>query len=639
MRISGCIIAKNEEGSIGRCIESLKNVCDEIILVDTGSKDSTVEIATSLGVNVYYFKWVDDFSKAKNFAKEKATGDWIIFLDADEYLPKLNRDVLVNLASKPGNFDSVLCEIINIDENSNASQSHIGNRFFRNLKSIKFIGKIHEDLRKDNHYLTSINGYNELKIIHTGYSPTIIKEKNKFERNIKILLKELEERPNDPELYYYIADTYGLNNDYDKQIEYCKKSIVLGRVKQLGFEELPYILLIKTMIDSSKSYYEIKFEINNAIENFPTNPVFYYFSGLLELKNKKYNLAMENFIISLNLNFEYRNYSVDYMKRYLKDIYYFLGQIASKKLDLRNAMEFYLKAIELDREDKDVFIDLMRLLANEAIEDKIIFINSIYNLTSKDELNFLIQAISSLNEGTLLSYYIKKYEQITGEGNNAILLNYLMIREFSKAFEYSHKFYLETYRYDIGIVASISSLYSGNENFIKTLLPVVQPSVNRLISIVRGNTVELMDEDYIVYLDFLRRIIQFGKGNEIKDFLTHLGNFKGKFLLETAEFLMHYKEWKYAESIYAEEINRVGLFVDNKVYKNLGICLYMLGEFEKATEHFIMSFTLGNLEYETFEYMYFTYFHVSEEKRKNILRCLKLAPNETYIYELLKGDD
>ena len=85
MYITQCIIAKNEEDNIGYCLSHLKSVADEQIVVDTGSNDRTVEVAKELGAKLFYFDWIDDFSAARNYALEKAKGDWIVFLDCDEY--------------------------------------------------------------------------------------------------------------------------------------------------------------------------------------------------------------------------------------------------------------------------------------------------------------------------------------------------------------------------------------------------------------------------------------------------------------------------------------------------------------------------------------------------------------------------
>ena len=88
MKISACVITKNEEKNIVKWLDCMKEIADEIIVVDTGSKDNTVETAKKYDAKVYEIKWENDFSAAKNYAIDRASGDWIIFLDADEYFTK-----------------------------------------------------------------------------------------------------------------------------------------------------------------------------------------------------------------------------------------------------------------------------------------------------------------------------------------------------------------------------------------------------------------------------------------------------------------------------------------------------------------------------------------------------------------------
>ena len=87
-RLTLSMIVKNEEKYLEGCLESVKNVADEIVIVDTGSEDSTLDIAERYGAKIYHFEWIDDFSAARNFALSKSTGDWILYLDADERLSK-----------------------------------------------------------------------------------------------------------------------------------------------------------------------------------------------------------------------------------------------------------------------------------------------------------------------------------------------------------------------------------------------------------------------------------------------------------------------------------------------------------------------------------------------------------------------
>ena len=85
MRISACLICKNEENNISKWINNVKQFADEIIIVDTGSEDNTLKLIRENGIKPYSFTWNDDFSAAKNYAIDKATGDYIVFTDSDEF--------------------------------------------------------------------------------------------------------------------------------------------------------------------------------------------------------------------------------------------------------------------------------------------------------------------------------------------------------------------------------------------------------------------------------------------------------------------------------------------------------------------------------------------------------------------------
>lgn len=95
--LSLCMIVRNEEQNLSECLDSVKNVVDEIIVIDTGSTDETVGIAESYGAQVEHFPWCDDFSKARNESIKYASGDWILWLDADERLLPESIPVLQDL--------------------------------------------------------------------------------------------------------------------------------------------------------------------------------------------------------------------------------------------------------------------------------------------------------------------------------------------------------------------------------------------------------------------------------------------------------------------------------------------------------------------------------------------------------------
>src|SRR5437773_6000316 len=99
-RISLCMIVRDEEQFILECIESARDAVDESIVVDTGSTDRTIELAERAGASVYPFVWCDDFAAARNASIEKASGDWVLWLDADERLARGGAEVLREAVEK-----------------------------------------------------------------------------------------------------------------------------------------------------------------------------------------------------------------------------------------------------------------------------------------------------------------------------------------------------------------------------------------------------------------------------------------------------------------------------------------------------------------------------------------------------------
>jgi len=97
MKLSICIIAKNEQNNIGACIQSIAPIADEIVLVDTGSTDNTILTAKGLGANIFPFPFSGDLAEARNFSIEKARNDWVLIVDADERVAKEDYNVIRSL--------------------------------------------------------------------------------------------------------------------------------------------------------------------------------------------------------------------------------------------------------------------------------------------------------------------------------------------------------------------------------------------------------------------------------------------------------------------------------------------------------------------------------------------------------------
>lgn len=149
MLLSLCMIVKNEEEYLERCLESVKHVVDEMVIVDTGSTDKTKAICRQYAARIYDFTWTESFAEARNFGIAKAKGDWILWLDADEKL-KLANTAEFKRTLALTEKDIWLIPLINyygeFPPDPNRAYLFASHRLFRNGKGFVFVGNIHEHL-------------------------------------------------------------------------------------------------------------------------------------------------------------------------------------------------------------------------------------------------------------------------------------------------------------------------------------------------------------------------------------------------------------------------------------------------------------------------------------------------------------
>lgn len=204
--VSLCMIVKNEEEWISSCINSVRRLVGEIIVVDTGSSDRTREISRQSGARVFDYPWDGDFASARNYSLSQAVYDWILVLDADEMLDPVGPEEFAALLSSPGvegyfiNIRSYVADGRKVTEDQAV-------RLFKNRPEYRFRGPIHEQVA------TSIKSHNRggglafsgLVIHHFGYLDREVAVKNKRRRNVALLKKAIEECPGDPFLLYSLA--------------------------------------------------------------------------------------------------------------------------------------------------------------------------------------------------------------------------------------------------------------------------------------------------------------------------------------------------------------------------------------------------------------------------------------------------
>ena len=227
LRLSLCMIVKDEEEMLPGCLAPLQGVVDEMIVVDTGSSDRTVEIAESFGAKVVHFPWNGSFSDARNVSIDNATGDWVMYLDADEHLESEDAPKLRELLGRTWREGFNLVETnYTGGEDTGSATTHLALRLWRRRPEYRFEGRIHEQKTHTMPmYLAERFETTTIRVRHYGYLNQRIASKEKSQRNIELLEQEARENPspfNDYNLgseYLALGDAAKARTHFDRAWE------------------------------------------------------------------------------------------------------------------------------------------------------------------------------------------------------------------------------------------------------------------------------------------------------------------------------------------------------------------------------------------------------------------------------------
>jgi glycosyltransferase involved in cell wall biosynthesis len=371
--ISVCMIVKNEAKVLQKCLESIQGFADELIIVDTGSSDQTVNIAKKFTNNVYDFKWCNDFAKARNFSISKATKKYIFQLDADEIFNIEIVDELKELLVKenPVLVNTTIKEFTSSDSFYMA----IGNnpRLFLNRSDIKYYRPYHEMVTKDCKKISheenlKIINFNKIVTTHYGYDYGFLAQK--YQRGIDIMSKWIESNNNDDYILTKLADSYMNIGDLDKAYELSKKAYTINSKSKDNIFVYANILLQQ---DKNKEVIDILSKIKN--KSF-YDEFFYNFLGSAYFNSKNYNKAKKNFLKAIEKNQNYSNsfsnlalvYMVNeendkaiknFQKAYNLNKHDFnalknMGWLYLKLNDINNMIKFFQMSLDINPNQNDI---------------------------------------------------------------------------------------------------------------------------------------------------------------------------------------------------------------------------------------------------------------------------------------------
>jgi len=222
--LSACMIVKNEESNLERCLKSIKELVDEIVVVDTGSTDKTIEIAHRYGARVYHHEWQNDFSFHRNQAMDYAIGKWVMTVDADEEIftekGKTWKDVRTFLEKIDGRYIASAITVKDIQQGSNVLQFSSA-RFFKK-GMVEYKGMVHNQPTLKVQSDAAHCPY--LYLHHYGYDLSPEQKQAKFERTSGLLMKQIETgQMEDMFPYFYLCQIYADNRQPEEAVKWAEK--------------------------------------------------------------------------------------------------------------------------------------------------------------------------------------------------------------------------------------------------------------------------------------------------------------------------------------------------------------------------------------------------------------------------------
>jgi glycosyltransferase involved in cell wall biosynthesis len=222
------MIVRNEAAAVGRCLLSVEALVDEVIIVDTGSDDRTIELCRGHGAMVHGLPWQDDFSAARNFGLEKAGGDWILVLDADDELAAGDRPKVRGLIGGRG-VDAYIFRTLSYlgDEPGEGAVVCPHVRLFRNRAGLRYVGRTHE--RLDLPAGTRL-AYRDITVLHYGYLRPVVRRQDKVRRNLRICQAVVQADPGDAFAHFNLGTEYIRAGHYLKGLASLRQAHRLGGV-------------------------------------------------------------------------------------------------------------------------------------------------------------------------------------------------------------------------------------------------------------------------------------------------------------------------------------------------------------------------------------------------------------------------
>lgn len=270
IQLSACLIVRDNEQTIRPCLESLVPWMDEIIVVDTGSRDTTPQIAEELGARVFHWAWQDDFAAARNQSLLHARGEWIFWMDSDDTLPHECGRKLRELAlgSHPDNMLGYVIQVHCPGGEYGSEVTAVDHvKLIRNRSDLNFEFRIHEQVIPSIRRANGDVGWTDLYVVHSGSDRTPQGQARKLERDFRLLHLEFQDRPDHPFVLFNLGMTHADCGQHTDAIGYLKRCIEVSEPEESHLRKA-YALLVSSL-QQSEQFHDAMRSCNAGLERFP----------------------------------------------------------------------------------------------------------------------------------------------------------------------------------------------------------------------------------------------------------------------------------------------------------------------------------------------------------------------------------
>lgn len=559
--VSVCMIVKNEEKVIERCLSSVAHLVDEVIIVDTGSTDLTKEIAAKFTSNIYHFDWISDFSAARNFAASKASGEWILVLDADEYVDEENFNEFINeLKVVESNIEAFTAKILNFTgRNGENLIQNYHDRVYKNNGEISYYRKIHEQFKRNDDEPLQIKN-SGLLLFHSGYLNKTVKEKAKSQRNKELLDQEFNENANKAFDYFNFGNEYFSIGEYSKALDAYLEAYKLKKDFRLSWVSTTLIQIIFCLMQL-KRYKDALNVIQDAENIYQSSPEFPFLKGEIFLVRGQIDEGKEIFHYILN-NKEKYNHIIFRPDLNEEVPHRRLGGIYFNKKDFQNAIVHFVGVLNLNK------------YCEESIKKVIEILNMFH---SPEEIHQFLISKNLVDENNL-QFYVRVCLEL---GNPKLAL--LIIENFMEGHQLLYT------------IAKLKLLVVHNEGEVTDLLSIMNPATIRDLN--AANWINITDLYLLKNIDQLSEHLTFLDENH--DFKKSVLLLEGTGQIENSEeiflvslvTLLRYKKFQLCnvllnriESIRGISNAKVAAILYENGFKAEALHLYDKGDFSSYTQ-------------------------------------------------------